>query len=311
MGVLTDWCDDYTRKFQKDILVFKHNLHETDLFTDEALIKLLAKHPSELTDVCSMTNPDHPVYPNRFMTGDFRGTDPDVILAAAKAGRIWINLREAMLVHPEYKALLDQMYGELSEVSKKNIFKPRGGILISSPISQTPYHFDKTETLLWHVRGKKRVFIYPLTQKFISDEAYEEALVDSTDDDLPYDESFDQEARIVDLIPGEAACWRFSSPHRVDNSEFCVSITTEYSTAESASKNAIMTTNAALRQKLGRTPSYAKDGKVSRSVKMVVGQALKKAGVFKKPPQPDMVQFKIDPNVEGFVVETEPYERTF
>lgn len=310
MGVLTDWCDAHTAKFQNDILVFKHNLHETDLFSDEALIKLLEKHPHELTDVCSMSDPNDPVYPNRFMTGDFRESDGKTILAAAKAGRIWINLRKAMLVHPEYKVLLDQMYGELSDVSKKKMFNPKGGILISSPISQTPYHFDKTETLLWHVRGVKRIYIYPLTQKYISDTSYEAALTDSTDDDLPYDASFDAEATIVDLQPGEAACWKFSAPHRVDNSEFCVSITTEYSTAKTASKNAVMRTNAAMR-KIGLNPIFGQENAVSRTVKMVAGQALSKAGLFKKTPQPDLVRFKLDPSVEGYVVETQPYERTF
>ena len=149
-SMLTDWTDANTAAFQKEIMGFSHSLRATGLFTDEALIDLLERHPSEKMDVCTMSSPDHPVYPNRFRTGDFRNVPGKTLLDAAKAGRLWINLREAMNVHPEYKRALDAMYGELAENTGKQAFKPRGGILISSPIARVPYHFDKTETLLWH-----------------------------------------------------------------------------------------------------------------------------------------------------------------
>jgi len=175
-AMLTDWTDAKTDAFQKEIMGFSHNLAATGLFTDAALIDLLESHPVDKMDVCTMSAPDHPVYPNSFRTGDSRGVPGKTLLDAAKAGCLWINLRQAMNVHPEYKRALDTMYGELAEKTGQKPFNPRGGILISSPVARVPYHFDKTETLLWHVRGKKRIFIYPLTQKFISDAAYEDVI---------------------------------------------------------------------------------------------------------------------------------------
>jgi len=310
-AMLTDWTDAHSKAFQKEIISFGHNLAGTGLFTDEALIALLDRHPSEKKDVCTMGVSDHPMYPNKFRTGDFRNVPGKTLLAAAKAGRVWINLREAMNVHAEYKDVLDQMYGELAKNTGNRAFNPRGGILISSPVARVPYHFDKTETILWHVRGKKRIYLYPLTQRFISDQAYESVISNALEDDLPYDASFDADAIVKDLAEGTALTWPLNSPHRVDNQSFCVSVTTEYSTQESGAKNAAMLTNATLRHRLGLNPSYERDGTLTRKVKSLAGRVLNKAGLTPDIASEDMVTFRIDENVEGFVVDVEPFPRNF
>ena len=311
MNMLTDWTDDHTRRFENEIVTFGHDLERTGLFTDEALIKLLEKHPSKQLDVCSMSDDSDPKYPNEFMTGDFRGVPAEALLDAAKAGRIWINVRKAMNLHDEYRDVLDEMYGSLAEKVRGKTYNANGGILISSPISQTPYHFDKTETILWHVRGAKRIYIYPLKEKFISDKNYEAIITNDLVDDLPYEAEFDKDASIIDLKPNQAVTWPLNSPHRVDNSSFCVSVTTEYSTRESRIKNANMIANAALRSKFGRSPQYANDGELKRFLKTGLGATLRKLGYVSKTNSLDMVRFKIDPNVKGYVVTTEPFVRNF
>ena len=310
-SMITEWSDENTRKFQKEIMSFKHDLAGTGLFTDEALINLLERHPSELLDVCTMGQADHPEFPNKFRTGDFREASGETLLKAAKAGCVWINCRKAMNVHEDYKNVMDQMYGELSERTGNQAFNPRGGILISSPVARVPYHFDKTETLLWHVRGKKRIFIYPLTQKFISDEAYENTLTNAIDDDIPYDESFDEFAQVIDIPESSAISWRLNAPHRVDNQTFCVSVTTEYSTKTSGMKNAAMITNATLRKRLGMSPSYEKDGEMARKVKSVFGRVINKAKLAPDTTEPDLVSFKIHESAEDFIVDVDPFVRTF
>jgi len=311
MGMLKDWTDAHTEKFQKEVMTFTHGLNETGLFSDEALLKLLKKHPSHLLDVCSMGDSDHPHYPNKFRTGDFRDIPAEVILEAAKAGRVFINLRQAMNVHAEYKDVLDSMYGSIAQKTGNKTYSANGGILISSPISQTPYHFDKTEVILWHIRGAKKIIVYPRTQKFIPDTAYETAVTNILEDDLPYEKSFDKDAIVVDLEPGMGVTWPLNSPHRVDNSAFCVSVTTEYSTRESGLKNAAMITNATLRHKLGMDVSYEKDGDMSRYIKSMFGRVLKKTGIAHKTKTTDMVTFTLDPKDPGYVVDVDPFERNF
>jgi len=309
--IINGWTDSHTEGFQKSILTFQHKLNETGLFSDEALIELLEKHPHDGLDVCTMSVTNDPKYPNKFRTGDFRDASGETLLNAAKAGAVWINLRKAMNVHPEYKAVLDDMYGSLALKTGLKTFNANGGILISSPIAKVPYHFDKTETILWHVRGEKSVYLYPQTEDFIPDTAYENALTDYLDDDLPYKAEFEEHVQIIDLKENQAVTWPLNSPHRVDNRTFCVSVTTEYSTVESARKNAAMLTNAALRHHLGLSPSYRLDSPVKRQVKSVFGRVLKKAGVVPDTTGVDMVTFKLDPKIDGFLVDTAPFERDF
>lgn len=309
--MLVDWSDDHTQAFRKSIISFKHRLNETGLFTDDALSELIERHPKHLIDVCTMGQADDPRFPNKFRTGDFRDCSGEDLINAAKAGCVWINLREAMNVDPAYKSVLDTMYGELAEHTNNETFKARGGILISSPVAQVPYHFDKTETILWHVRGKKRIRIYPCTQKFISDESFEHSLTQALDDDLPYSEGFEASAQIYDLEENQAITWPMNSPHRVDNSAFCVSVTTEYSTRESALKNSAMIANHFLRTRLGMSPAYNRSPQYINNTKAVLGLFIRKFLYTSIQKNPDMVTFKIDPKKSNFMSDISPFVRNF
>ena len=309
--VIEDWSAEHKARFQNAVMTFQHNLDRLEIFSDAALADLLDNHPNVLVDVCTMKQPDHSKFPNKFRTGDFRDVPGAVMIEAAKSGAIWINIREAMCIHAEYKAVLDQMYGDLIKATGFKPLKIKGGILISSPIAKVPYHFDKTETILWHIRGKKRIYIYPQTEKFIPDIAYEKSIVEFLDDDLPYKSDFDDEAKIIDLHTGQAATWPLNSPHRVDNQSYCVSVTTEYSTLESVSKNSAMLTNAALRYRFGVDASYRNDGVIQRHIKSAFGRVLEKAGAVPKRSVDDVVTFKLDPSVDGYLRNVEPYKREF
>ncbi len=310
MSIFKDWTDEHTAKFGKDILTVRHKLEETGLFTDDALADLLEKHPSEKLDVCTMGH-DHPLYPNKFRTGDFRDASGKDLIAAAKAGAVWINVRQAMNVHSEYKAVLDKMYGSIAAITGKPAFNARGGILISSPVAKVPYHCDQTETILWHVRGKKRIYLYPPTEEFLPEEAYQSIITQDREDDVPYSPDMDEHARVFDLEPGEMISWRLNSPHRVNNSTYCVSVTTEFSTRESAFKNSVMYTNAVLRQRFGVKSRWAASSLPERYVKSVAGRVLRKVSAYKANNGEDMVTFKIDNASEGYVVDIEPFARNF
>lgn len=310
-SMLDGWTDAHTEAFQSEILTFRHRLEETGKFTDEALVDLLDRHPAHMLDVCTMGASDDPLYPNRFRTGDFREVTSEDLLAAAKAGKVWINVRNAMTVHEDYKDILDGMYGDLSKVTGNQTYNAKGSILISSPVAQVPYHMDKTEVILWHIRGEKTVYAWPVTQEFIPDFAHQAKLTNILDDDLPYMESFEEHARVLTLKAGDGATWPLNAPHRVDNKSFCVSVTTEYSTTESGSKNANMITNAVLRRYFGIKSLYENDGPKTRRIKSFAGRALRRTPLVKDTSPADMVTFKVDPSVEGFLVDVEPFQRNF
>lgn len=308
--VFRDWTEENTKIFRKDIMTVRHRLSETGLFTDEALIELLEKHPSEKLDVCTMSNHD-PKFPNKMLTGDFRDADGKTLLEAAKAGAVWINVRQGMNVHPEYKAVLDDMYGAIAEITGQPPFNARGGILISSPIAKVPYHCDQTETILWHVRGKKRIYLYPVKEEFLSDEAYHNIITNDLEDDIPFDPEMDKHAFIGDLEEDQMISWPLNAPHRVDNQTFCVSVTTEYSSRESAFKNSVMYTNAFLAKRFGVKSKWASASMPEKVVKSVAGRVLRKAGAMKTENGTDFVAFKIDKSAENFIQPVEPFVRNF
>jgi len=307
--MLKNWTDEHTQKFRKGMLTADHELSETGLFTDEALAELLDKHPRSHLDVCTIA--DHDVYQAKFRTGDVRDVDGKTLIEATRAGSIWMNLREAMNMHDEYRAVLDEMYGDLARLSGTRQFKPRGGILITCPTAQTPYHFDATDTILWHVRGHKKIFIYPRTEKYLPDDGYERMLFSESEDYLPYNESFDDEAQVFDLMGNDMITWPLNAPHRVENQSYCVSVTTEYSTPESTLKNSVMYTHAFMRQKLDLKPSWEATSYLSKLVKAAAGRVLRKMDVLASMKEQDMVTFTVDKRAPGYILDTAPYARNF
>lgn len=307
--IIPNWTDQHSEKFQNEAFKVKHTLSTTGLFTDEALADLLDRHPRSHLDVCTLG--DHPVYEYKFKSGDARNVDGATLIEAVKAGAIWMNLRKAMNLHPEYKAVLDQMYGELSANTGQNSFNANGGILISSPTAKVPFHFDATETILWHVRGHKRMYLYPQNKTFLPDEEYENLMFNQTEDYLPYDPDMDHAAQCFDLYDDEMITWPLNAPHRVQNKTFCVSVTTEYSTAQSSIKNSVMYANAVLRQKFGMSPKWHPHDRVKNTIKAGAGKVLRKVGVLDGLQKQDLVSFVVDKNARGFVRDVPPFQRDF
>lgn len=313
--ILKDWSEAHTERFRKAALTCGHRLSETGLFTDEALAALLDKHPRSELDVCTLADHEtfahHDLYQAKFRTGDARDVDGKTLIEAAKTGAIWMNIRQGMNLHPEYKAVMDALYGDLAELTGTKPFKPRGGILVTCPTAQTPYHCDATETILWHVRGHKRLYVYPGTERFLPDEGYERILFSDTEDYLPYDESLEREAVAYDLTGDDMVSWPLNHPHRVENMSYCVSVTTEFSTPESTFKNAVMYSNAVLRQKFGMNPQWRGASMPEKVMKAAAGRVLRKAGVLSSMREADFVTFKVDKHAPGYIQDTAPYARNF
>lgn len=121
----------------------------------------------------------------------------------------------------------------------------------------------------------------------------------------------DAHARVFDLEPSEMISWRLNAPHRVDNSEYCVSVTTEYSTRESAFKNSVMYTNAVLRQRFGVKSRWASASKPENYIKSAAGRALRKISAYRAPDGEDLVTFKIDKAANDYIVDVDPFVRNF
>jgi len=313
MELIHDWSDEKREKYGEHVVLAKHRLEETGLFTDERLAQMLDDHPSHLIDFQHI--PDNPEYQDQQVTVDFSGADGASMIAAAQSdARIWINVREVMNRRPEYKKVFNQIHEELESLTGKNKDRrnSRGGILISSATAATPYHADPTITHLWHVSGHKKIWVYPRAQKFIPDEAYESIILGEVMEDMPYDPDWDKDAIVspADLMGGEFIAWPHRAPHRVKNVTFCVSMTMEFSTKQTAFTNAGMFTNGVMRRRLGRNPEWQTASSGEKWVKAATGFTLRHMGTRNKFVRKDMVKFVLDPSTKDWVkpVET-PYER--
>ncbi|MGB6231030.1 MAG: hypothetical protein WBF53_12995 [Litorimonas sp.] len=309
--VLNSWTMQDRARYGTEIQTHSHRLGQSGLFTDEALAALLDRHPRSLVDVCTMVEDED--FPDRHATVDPGQADGATLIKAAKSGAVWINIREAMNRDALYQPWLARAYAELQERTGETARarNRRGGILVSSPAARVPYHCDPTQTLLWHIRGRKRVFVYPRTEAFLPDEAYEAIVLGERDQDVPFRPEFDGYAEVFDLPDDRLVCWPHTSPHRVENQGFCVSMVMEFTTRDSAVRNGAMYFNGLLRRHFGADPSWTRDGPKTRVAKAVAGHLLRKAGAHRAHVRQDFVRFRIDPSQPSILSPVPAYLRNF
>ncbi len=311
MNIIENWTTQDRQDYGHKIQTKTHHLQESGLFTDAALAALLDRHPDDKIDVCTMQL--DPNLSDKHCTVDFRGFSGTDLIKAVKEGHIWINIREAMSYDQAYKPLMAKTFKELERCTGRDKLRRncRGGILISSPSARVPYHCDPTMTLLWHIRGRKRVFVYPAGEEFLPDEAYEAIVLGEQDQDLPYRESFESSAQSIDLPDNTLVAWPHTSPHRVENQSFCVSMVMEFSSKTSAFRNSVMYTNGLLRRRFGFSPSWSKAGPLEKSLKSLAGHVLRRLGAHKTHIRKDYVHYKLDETAPNHLQPVRKFQRNF
>ncbi|QDT39129.1 hypothetical protein Pan189_35320 [Stratiformator vulcanicus] len=235
---------------EAQILTAQHRLLETGLFTDEGLIELMERHPRALCNLSMMgTNQEEYVWGDV----DATGYDAADLLRAVKEGRFWINVRQIMKHQPELRRIVDELYDELENQSPGFVATRRSAnVLISSPDAFVYYHVDVPQNILWHIRGRKRVWVYGEWEDIVPRDIYE-AIVDcSREEDVPYRSEFDQKADVFDLEPGQVITWPQNTPHRVENLDgLNVSLSTEHYTPRAFRKVRVIRANRFLKNVLG------------------------------------------------------------
>ncbi len=292
--VVAEWNDEARAGFRKKVVIGRHNLHERDAFSDDALAALIERHPRDLTDFCTMGELDDGAESWRAGDpGDLSGME---LLEAVRAGKLWINLREAMTTDPVYRPLFDQMMADMKRLNPGyKTLNAESGILISSPTAQVFIHSDVSETILWHVRGKKRIRVYPAEAPFVTEAHMEAILHKEMTEDLPFDPSWDNECEAVDLEPGMFTTWPLHGPHRVQNlSGMNVSITMEIVTPESMLKNGVLHANGVLRRRFGMDPKSAEAHGPGAYLKLAFSKMAKKLWRHNKPMPKSERTFDID-----------------
>ena len=311
--LLDNWTNEDFDSLEKGILQTNHNILETGLFDDAGLARLLDNHPDSSLSINTMgTNTNN----FEWREGDRNGTSGTQLIELVRQGRFWLNLRSVHKHHPEVKQLIDGLYNEL-EANKPGF---RGtdrsaNLLVSSPQALVHYHIDTKINMLWHLRGRKRVWVYPpYEERFASDKYKEMCCAGDFTDEIPYDESFDKYALVFDVNPGQLLTWPQMTPHRVNNLEgLCVSLSSEHSNPRSARQYNMYLANRMLRNTMGRFCTSTSPDGFSAHLKNFVFRASRKLGSLTKRKEKEAytypISFKVDPSTpEGYTLIDLPKE---
>lgn len=259
--------------------LFQHRIAETGLVEDAALARLLDRYPAELFDINLYDYDDEGQVSLR--TGVRGRLSGEELLEAVKQGRLWVNLREAAGGYPELWAEILRAFDDLKrEIPGFRPVRMTGQLILSSPQAKVPYHADPAGVALFHLRGRKRIWIYPVDEGHIPDAAMERVVMKQTTEELPYRRAFDADAAVFDLEPGQGLAWPLHAPHRVENlGVFNVSLSADYQTWGSRLVNGAMFTSGVQRARGGRPAPVDALSAPGLAARWAASVALKKIGV--------------------------------
>jgi len=299
MSIIKDFTPEKGRDFTRANLSFDHGLHERPIFDDAGLEQLLDQYPREKLGVFTMG--EDPVAWTTWRKGSANGLSGSKLLEAAQAGRIWLNLRETNHHLPAYAALADEIFAEKSAAAPKlRTFKRDLGVLISSANAQVFYHLDVPLVSLWQLRGQKRVWVYPVAEPFVSDEALESIVLRESAEQFAFDPAWDTHAQVYDLTPGKMVTWVQNAPHRIENGPMLnVSLSIEFMTPEALMRANVIYANGLMRRRLGANPRVETGFNASTLGKLVVARSAKALNLQKPNPRILPTSFRLDGHHPG------------
>lgn len=258
------WTPEQVGAFRQAPTTFAHRLAQTGLFEDAALARLLDRYPAELYDINLF---DFEADGQMRMRTGVRGRLPGAeVLAGIKQGRVWVQLRRVEEHYPALGAAMRQAFHQISERAPGfAAAQINGQLILSAPGAKVPFHADAPGVVLFHLRGRKRVWVYPADEAHMPQRRMEDIVLKQQTEDLPYRREMDAAAEVFDLEPGTALTWPLHAPHRVENLEgFNVSLSVDYQTWGTRLVNGACYANGILRRAglpvtaMGRTPAPAK-----------------------------------------------------
>lgn len=260
LGSLLTWTAEEAARFGREPLTAGHRLHESALFGDEALVELLDRIPAEQLHAYTMG--DDPGDHSQWRAVRYAGVSGRDLLEAVRRGRLWLNLLRVQEADHRYELLIRRVYGELAE--RVPGFAPQSisaTMLISSPGAMVHYHADGQPNLLWHLRGRKQVWVYPaLDPRFLATRDLQRIFAGEADEFVPYQRAWDKHAAVFELAPGRVASWPQNAPHRVANTTgLNVSLSTEHRTRSSSRREHVWAGNLLLSRHLHLPVSSTKE----------------------------------------------------
>lgn len=292
--IISDWTKEKARAFSRETLAFRHGLHERPMFDDAGLVSLLDRYPRDKLGVFTMG--EDPVDWGSWRRGEAGDLSGQELLDAAKAGRIWLNLRKTNDYLPDYAELEREIFAEKeAEVPGLRTFKRDLGMLISSANAQVFYHLDVPLVSLWQLRGRKTVWLYPVADPYIGEPQLERIVLKETAEQFAYDPAWDAGATAFEMEPGVMVTWPQNAPHRIENGPMLnVSLSIEFMTPPAVMRANVLYANGVLR-KTGARPRLQAAPHPAALAKIALARGVKASGLSKTFQKNLASTFRVDP----------------
>ena len=250
-SLLEDWTPLEFDTLERGVMVARHRLAETGLFTDDVLAEIIDSHPAEHLSVNTMGKTKDKF---DWREGDRNGVSGAELVKMVREGHLWINCRKMIDCQPRHAEVINAVFDELEAGAPHFKAQDRtANLLISSPDAWVPYHVDMPVNMLWHIRGHKRAWVYQhFDNRFATPHVLEKVCSGEWSEDVPYDPEWDRYALVFDAEPGQLITWPQLAPHRVENLEgLNVSLSTEHKNPLARRRINVHTANHVLRTRFG------------------------------------------------------------
>lgn len=307
-SILSNFEDRHKKLFDKHTVNLQHKLADTGLFTEESIARLIDGCEPDHYNITSMGYDKNVL---EWRSGEIGSLSGQEVIESIRKGRMWMNLHRIMDRDPKYQAVLDKIFNEFEGlIPGLKTFKRNMTLLISSPNIQVYYHADIQGQSLWQIAGKKRVYVYPASDAFISSESIEKVLLRETEEEVPYEQWFDDYAEVYDLEPGQMVHWPLYAPHRVENYDCMnISVTTEHWTRDIWNAYAVNFGNGVLRRTLGlQSLSQTPEG-MHVYPKAAASLLWKRLKLQRDQQFKQEINFRVDPQADKGMIDIDPYVR--
>jgi hypothetical protein len=250
MQVFDDIAKDMTAGYPDAPFRVRHRLAGDARFALPALLELSRRLPPELIEYNAGTaaidqDPDQTPQ---------TGLSIEETIRRIEECNSWMVLRHVER-DPVYAAALEECLAEVAPHAAKatgKMHKKEGFIFISSANAVTPLHLDPEHNILLHLKGKKRMAIYPAES--VPDEHHERFHVGRAHRNLRPRPEYESAAQIFDLEPGDGVFVPLKAPHWVRTGpEYSISFSVTWRSAASDREARLRVANHAVRI-LGGSP---------------------------------------------------------
>ena len=295
------WSEADYAAFGRQTQLFAHEYHRLPLFKTSELIALLDEYPRK--NLQAFTMGDDPTLRHEWKSVDIaKETTGEELWRAVEKGRLWLNIISLETVSREFGEMVKGMYAHLSDRAPHlgNLTASYTTMLISSPGAQVYYHMDESPNMLWHMRGQKRLWVYPaMDLDLVPQNFLEEIYTGEISEFLPYSPEFDRRAETFLLTPGKVVSWPHNAPHRIQNLDMNVSITTSFCDPFQQRRALVQKANRYILRNLGIKNRSMREEGIRAAVKQFSYRAINKIKPFvptKHPHDDYITDLQIDPN---------------